>query len=99
MFKVYYLIFLIYQCYLFYLQVAKILFYAIICSARKKEYNMTEELLVKIKKEYEDQIKGLEKYNEYARLRNRLAKDEEIKASLGLPYTRDMYLPEKLKNK
>ena len=56
---------------------------------------MTEELLVKIKKEYENQIKGLEKYNEYARLRNRLAKDEEIKASLGLPYTRDMYLPEK----
>lgn len=56
---------------------------------------MTEELLLKIRKESEEQIKGLDKYNEYARLRNRLAKEEEVKASLGLPYTRDMYLPEK----
>ena len=56
---------------------------------------MTEELLLKIRKESEEQIKGLQKYNEYARLRNHLAKEEEIKESLGLPYTRDMYLPEK----
>lgn len=56
---------------------------------------MTEELLIKIRKESEEQIKGLEKYNKYARLRNRLAEEEEVKASLGLPYTRDMYLPEK----
>ena len=56
---------------------------------------MTEEILKKIKIESEEQIKGLDKYNEYARLRNKLAEIEEIKASLGLPYTRDMYLPEK----
>lgn len=56
---------------------------------------MTEELLIKIRKESEEQIKGLEKYNEYARLRNHLAIEEEVKASLGLPYTRDMWLPEK----
>lgn len=56
---------------------------------------MTEELLLKIKKESEEQIKSLQEYNEYARLRNRLAKEEEIKASFGLPYTRDMYLQEK----
>ena len=57
---------------------------------------MTEELLLKIKIESEEQIKGLDKYNEYARLRNRLAKEEEeVKASFGLPYARDMYLPEK----
>lgn len=56
---------------------------------------MTEELLLKIRKESEEQIKGLDKYNEYARLRNHLAKEEEIKASFGLPYTRDMHLPEK----
>lgn len=56
---------------------------------------MTEELLLKIRKESEEQIKGLDKYNEYARLRNRLAIEEEIKASFGLPSARDMYLPEK----
>ena len=41
---------------------------------------MTEELLLKIRKESEEQIKGLQKYNEYARLRNHLAKEAEIKA-------------------
>ena len=56
---------------------------------------MTEELLRKIKVESEEELKGLNKYNEYAKLRNRLAIIEEAKASLGLPYTRDMYLPEK----
>ena len=56
---------------------------------------MTEELLIKIRKESEEQIKGLEKYNKYARLRNLLAEEEEVKASLGLPYTRNMHLPEK----
>ena len=56
---------------------------------------MTEELLLKIKKEAKEQIKGLQEYNEYARLRNHLVKEEEIKASFGLPYTRDMHLPEK----
>lgn len=56
---------------------------------------MTEAVLLKIKIESAEQIKGLDKYNEYARLRNSLAKEEEIKASFGLPYTRDMYLPEK----
>lgn len=56
---------------------------------------MTEGLLLKIRKESEEQIKDLQKYNEYARLRNSLAKQEEIKASFGSPYTRDMYLPEK----
>jgi len=56
---------------------------------------MTEEILKKIKIESEEQIKELDKYNKYARLRNKLAEIEEIKASLGLSYTRDMYLPEK----
>lgn len=56
---------------------------------------MTEELLSKIKKESEKKIKELDKYNEYAKLRNYLAEEEEIKRTLGLPYTRNMYLPEK----
>lgn len=56
---------------------------------------MTEELLSKIKKEAEEQIKELDKYNEYARLINRLAEEEEIKRTLGLPYTGNTYLPEK----
>ena len=37
----------------------------------------------------------LEEYNKYARLRNKCAQEEEIKASFGLPYERDLYLPEK----
>lgn len=41
---------------------------------------MTEDLLIKIKKESEERIKGLDEYNEIARLRNKCAKEEEIKA-------------------
>ena len=56
---------------------------------------MTEELLKKIKKEAEEKIETLDEFNEYARLRNRLALIEEAKKILGLPYNRDMHLPEK----
>ena len=37
----------------------------------------------------------MDKYNEYADRRNELANLEEINKILGLPYTRDMYLPRK----
>lgn len=56
---------------------------------------MTKEMLKKIKEESEKEIAKLDGYNTYARLRNKLAITEEAKASLGLPYNRDMYLPEK----
>ena len=56
---------------------------------------MTEELLKKIRDEVQIEIDGMDKYNEYADRRNEIANLEEIKKMLGLPYTRDMYLPRK----
>ena len=56
---------------------------------------MTEELLRKIKEEAKKELAGLEQYNAYAKLRNQLAIVEKVKESFGLPFTRNMYLPEK----
>lgn len=56
---------------------------------------MTEEMLQKIKTEAKNEFSKLNEYNNYARVRNKLAIEEEIKASLDLPYNSDMYLPEK----
>ena len=56
---------------------------------------MTEELLTKIRDEAQKEIDMLDKYNEYADRRNELANIEEIKRTLGLPYTRNMILPRK----
>ena len=56
---------------------------------------MTEELLTKIKQEAKKEIGLLKEYNEYARLRNQLAEQEEIKKELGLLYRNDLWMPEK----
>lgn len=56
---------------------------------------MTEDLLKIIRDETLKEINEMDKYNEYADRRNELANLEEINKMLGLPYTRDMYLPRK----
>lgn len=56
---------------------------------------MTEEFLKMIRNEAKKEIARLKKYNEYAKLRNQLAEQEEIKKELGLSYRGDLWLPEK----
>ena len=56
---------------------------------------MTEEFLKMIRNEAKKEIVGLKKYNEYAKLRNQLAEQEEIKKELGLSDRGDLWLPEK----
>lgn len=60
---------------------------------------MKEDLLARIKEEATKEISTMDEYNNYAKRRNELAEYEEIKKSLGLPYNRDMYLPEKTETK
>ena len=56
---------------------------------------MTEDFLKILREESQKEISGLKIYNEYARLRNRLAEEEEKKKKLGLPYRNDLWMPEK----
>lgn len=56
---------------------------------------MTEELLKIIKDEANEEIATLDKYNEYADLRNKKAQEEEIKRKLGLPYNPNLAFPRK----
>lgn len=56
---------------------------------------MKEDLLARIKEEATKEISTIDEYNNYAKRRNELAEIEEVKKLLGLPYNRNMYLPEK----
>ena len=56
---------------------------------------MTEDFLKKIREEAQKEIAELDKYNAYARLRNELAKQEEVNKKLGLPYKNGLWMPEK----
>ena len=56
---------------------------------------MTKEFLEMLREEVKKDILGLRDYNEYARRRNKLAEEEEIKKELGLPYRSNLWIPEK----
>ena len=56
---------------------------------------MTEDFLKVLREESQKEISRLKIYNEYARLRNRLAEEEKKKKKLGLPYRSDLWMPEK----
>lgn len=59
---------------------------------------MTDELLLKIKGESSDGISKLADYNARARLLNEIAKQEEFKRSIGLPFKPGLEMPEYTEN-
>ncbi len=54
---------------------------------------MKEEFLQMLKEKAQKEIKDLDKYNEYAKIRNKLAEEEDIKKELGVPYRNDLGMP------